>query len=120
MRKAAQQMDRGEAMVSDVEGLSSAALGALDLILETTATSYGSSRRIALTSRDQEAEFSRLRERVARIAEISLRNKSGAEIVTSSAKEQAAALRGLEGATAELRKVAINLGDLTRRITSVR
>ena len=120
MRKAAQQMDRGEAMVSDVEGLSAAALGALDLILETTATSYGSARRIALTSREQEAEFARLRERVARIAEISLRNKSGAEIVTSSAKEQAAALRGLEGATAELRKVAVYLGDLTRRITSVR
>ena len=120
MRRAAQQMDRGEAMVSDVEGLSAAALNALDLILETTASSYGSARRIALTSREQEAEFSRLRERVARIAEISLRNKSGAEIVTSSAKEQASALRELEGATAELRKVAIYLGDLTRRITSVR
>jgi methyl-accepting chemotaxis protein len=120
MRKAAQQMDRGEAMVSDVEGLSAAALNALDLILETTASSYASARRIALTSRDQESEFSRLRERVARIAEISIRNKSGAEVVTSSAKEQATALRELEGATAELRKVAIYLGDLTRRITSVR
>ncbi len=93
MRRAAQQMDRGEAMVSDVEGLSAAALGALDLILETTASSYASSRRIALTSREQETEFARLRERVARIAEISLRNRSGAEIVTSSAKEQASALR---------------------------
>jgi len=62
----------------------------------------------------------RLRERVARISEISGRNRSGAEVVTSSAKEQANALRELEGATAELRKVAIYLGDLTRRITSVR
>lgn len=120
MRRAAQQMDRGEAMVSDVEGLSAAALGALDLIVQTTASSYASSRRIALTSREQEAEFARLRERVARIAEISVRNRSGAEIVTSSAKEQATALRELEGATAELRKVAVYLGDLTRRITSVR
>ena len=120
MRRAAQQMDRGEAMVSDVETLSAAALGALDLIVQTTASSYASSRRIALTSREQEAEFARLRERVARIAEISVRNRSGAEVVTSSAKEQATALRELEGATAELRKVAVYLGDLTRRITSVR
>ena len=120
MRRAAQQMDRGEALVGDVESLSSAALQALDLIVDTTATSHASARRIALTSRDQESEFGRLRERVARIAEISLRNRSGAEIVTSSAKEQAAALRELEGATAELRKVAVYLGDLTRRITSVR
>ena len=120
MRRAAQQMDRGEELVGDVEGLSAAALQALNLIVDTTATSHASARRIALTSRDQESEFGRLRERVARIAEISIRNRSGAEIVTSSAKEQASALRELEGATAELRKVAVYLGDLTRRITSVR
>ena len=54
------------------------------------------------------------------VVRISARNRSGAEVVTSSAKEQATALRELEGATAELRKVAVYLGDLTRRITSVR
>ena len=36
-----------------------------------------------------------------------------------SAREQAAALRELEGATQELRNVATYLGELTRRITSV-
>ena len=36
-----------------------------------------------------------------------------------SAREQASALRELEGATQELRNVATYLGELTRRITSV-
>ena len=58
-------------------------------------------------------------ERVIRIAEISKRNRSGAENVAASAREQASALRELEGATHELRNLVIYLGDLTRRITSV-
>ncbi|HET7458118.1 MAG TPA: methyl-accepting chemotaxis protein, partial [Gemmatimonadaceae bacterium] len=119
MRRVATQMERGEGMVSDVESLSSAALGALDLIVETTASSFTRAERIALVSRDQEAEFGRLRERVARIADISTRNRAGAENVASSANAQATALRELEGATDELRGVAVYLGDLTRRITSV-
>jgi methyl-accepting chemotaxis protein len=119
MRRVAEQMERGQGMVSDVESLSSAALGALDLIVESTAASFTRAERIALVSRDQEAEFARLRERVARIADISTRNRAGAEHVTTSALEQANALRELEGATHELRSVAIYLGDLTRRITSV-
>ena len=54
-----------------------------------------------------------------RIASISGRNRDGAEQVTTSAREQAAALRELEGATQELRNVATYLGELTRRITNV-
>jgi methyl-accepting chemotaxis protein len=119
MRRVAAQMERGQGMVSDVESLSEAALGALDQIVETTASSFDRCQRIASTSRDQEVEFARLRERVARIAEISKRNREGAENVTSSAKDQASALRELEGATHELRSVAVYLSDLTRRITSV-
>ena len=119
MRRIALQMERGQAMVSDVETLSETALEALDLIVESTAASSERAQRIALTSRDQEHEFSRLRERVARIAEISRRNREGAENVTASAKDQASALRELEGATHELRNVAVYLSDLTRRITSV-
>jgi len=55
---------------------------------------------------------------VKRIATISARNRDGAEQVTRSAREQATALRELEGATQELRNVATSLGELTRRITS--
>jgi methyl-accepting chemotaxis protein len=105
--------------VSGVETLSESALQALDMIVESTAQSFTHAQRIAHISRDEEAEFARLRERVARIAEISRRNRAGAENVTSSARDQAAALRELESATQELRSVAVYLSDLTRRITSV-
>ncbi len=119
MRRVALQMGRGQAIVSDAETLSESARNALDLIVEATAGAAAGAQRIAQTSRDQELEFGRLRERVARIAAISLRNRAGAESVTASAKDQAAALRELEGATQELRAVAVYLSELTHRITSV-
>ena len=119
MRRVGQQMSRGQGLVGDVETLSAAALAALDEIVETTASSLEHAERIAGVSREQEAEFGRLRERVARIAEISHRNYDGAAQVTDSARQQAAALRELEGATRELRAVAVRLGELAHRITSV-
>ena len=117
-RRILEQMERGRAIVGDAEGLSEAALRALDVILEATALSAQKARRIAQVSRDQEQECARLQDRVERIAGISDRNRSGAEAVTASAKEQAAALVGLEGATRELQGVAGYLGELTRRITT--
>lgn len=120
MRRVALQMSRGEAVVQDVESLSEQARGALDEIVEATASAATGAQRIALTSREQELEFSKLSDRVRRIAQISYRNRDGAEQVTASARDQADALRGLEGATHELRAVAVYLEDLTRRITSVR
>jgi methyl-accepting chemotaxis protein len=119
MRRAASQMQRGQSIVSDVETLSEEARHALDQIVEATAEAAHGAQRIAMTSRDQELEFSRLRDRVMRVAEISRRNRAGAEDVTSSAKDQAVALRELEGAAHELRSVAVYLSDLTHRITSV-
>jgi methyl-accepting chemotaxis protein len=119
MRQVAHQMQRGQTIVSDVETLSETALKALDAIVETTASSFARAQRIADTSRSQQREFGRLRERVARIAEISQRNRTGAENVNASASEQATALRELEGATHQLRDIAVYLSDLTRRITSV-
>jgi methyl-accepting chemotaxis protein len=112
-------MGRGQGLVVDVEALSGAALAALDQIVTSTEESLAHAERIARVSRNQEAEFGRLQERVARIAEISVRNRDGAEHVTSSARQQAGALRELEGATAELRSVSLHLGALARRITSV-
>jgi methyl-accepting chemotaxis protein len=119
MRRVASQMSRGQSIVSDAETLSGRARSALDQIVEATATAAQGAQRIAVTSRDQELEFSRLRDRVMRVAEISRRNRAGAEDVTSSAKDQADALRELEGAAHELRNVAVYLSDLTHRITSV-
>lgn len=119
MRRVAFQMSRGETIVQDVETLSQSARAALDLIVAATATAATGAQRIASTSREQELAFANLDERVRRIASISGRNRVGAEQVTTSAREQAAALRELEGATQELRGVATNLNELTRRITSV-
>ncbi len=119
-RRISEQMERGRAIVGDAEGLSAAALRALDVILEATAESATHARRIAQVSRDQEQECARLQDRVGRIAGISDRNRSGAEAVTALAKEQAFALAGLESATHELQSVAGYLGDLTRRITTTR
>ena len=119
MRRVAFQMSRGETIVQDVGTLSEQARQALDLIVDATESSAKGAQRIAVTSRDQELEFAKLRERVKRIATISARNRDGAEQVTRSARDQATALRELEGATQELRNVATYLGELTRRITSV-
>jgi methyl-accepting chemotaxis protein len=119
MRRVAFQMGRGETIVQDVETLSQSAREALDLIVEATAAAATGAQRIAATSREQELAFARLSDRVRRIASISGRNRQGAEEVTTSAREQAAALRELEGATEELRGVANYLNELTRRITSV-
>jgi methyl-accepting chemotaxis protein len=119
MRRVAFQMSRGETIVQDVGTLSEQARQALDLIVEATESAATGASRIALTSREQELEFAKLSERVRRIASISGRNRDGAEQVTTSAREQAAALRELEGATQELRNVATYLGELTRRITNV-
>ena len=119
MRMVAAQMDRGQSMVADVETLSESSLAALDRIVATMASSHSKAFRIAQVARDQESAFGQLRDRVVRIADISKRNRANAEAVTSSAKDQATALRELEGAASELRNLAGYLTDLTRRITSL-
>lgn len=119
MRKVATRVRDGEAIVSDVGTLSEAALAALDQIVETTAIGSTRAGRIASVSREQEVEFDRLRDRVARVAQISSQNREGAVAVTEVATQQAGALRELEGATQELRDVAVYLSDLTRKLTSV-
>ena len=119
MRAVAAQMERGQSMVADVETISESSLTALDRIVDTMASSHSKAQRIAHVSRDQEMAFAQLRDRVVRIADISKRNRANAEAVSSSAKDQATALRELEGAASELRNLAGYLTDLTRRITSL-
>jgi methyl-accepting chemotaxis protein len=119
MRVVAQQMSSGQALVSDVEQLSESSRGALEQIVQSTAQSADSAHRIAVTSGDQENEFSVLLERVARVSEIAGRNRIGAQDVTATAVDQAEALRGLEGAINGLRAVVTSLNDLAHRITNV-
>ncbi|MDX2183797.1 MAG: methyl-accepting chemotaxis protein [Gemmatimonadaceae bacterium] len=119
-RRMARQMSRGQQLMGDVETLAASALEALSGIVHATASGADGVRRIAATARNTEAELAQMRDRVARIAEIAGRNRGGAESVTMSANHQAQALRGLEGAVAELRGVAGTLDGLARRITQVR
>jgi len=119
MRRVAQQMGRGQLIVSDVETLSERAREALVMIVEATAAAAAGAQRIAATSQEQEAQFGKLRERVNRIAEIARRNRGSAEDASATAEGQATALRELEGAIRELRSVVVSLSDLTARITKV-
>jgi methyl-accepting chemotaxis protein len=119
MRSVAHQMSSGQALVSDVEQLSESSRGALEQIVQSTAQSSESAHRIAVTSSEQQNEFTVLLDRVARVSEIASRNRIGAEDVTSSAVDQAEALRGLEGAINGLRDVVTSLNDLAHRITNV-
>lgn len=118
MRRVARQMQRGEVMVRDVETLSEAARSALERIVAATRGAAETAQRIAGTSSAQEQEFDVLRDRVHRIADIVQRNRAGAEGVTGTARDQAHALRELEGATQELRDIADNLSHLTTRLTN--
>jgi methyl-accepting chemotaxis protein len=119
-RRMGRQMSRGQQLMADVESLAASALDALHGIVNATASGADGVRRIAATARDTEGELARMRDRVARIAEISLRNRDGAESVAFSASDQAVALRDLEEAAAELKGIAGTLDRLARRITQVR
>lgn len=119
MDRATRQMDRGREMVADVEGLSASAMKALKSILEASDAAAAWSRRIAEVSHEQEKFVAITRDRAGRIDEISRRNREGSDEVSRSATEQAGALHELESATKELRELATNLADLTRRLTRI-
>jgi methyl-accepting chemotaxis protein len=120
MEQATAQMTRGRALVADVEALSGSAHRALAQILEASAAAAQWTRRIADVSRSQERDVARVRELVARIAEISRENRDGAGEVTRSAESQAGALVELEGATHDLRELSGYLSELARELTRIR
>jgi methyl-accepting chemotaxis protein len=117
VNRAARQMDSGRDVVADVETLSAAAARSLEFIFDASRSAATWSRRIAEVSRHQEEEVARMRERAERIASISDRNRQGSEQVSLSTDGQARALVELEGAAAELRELAVYLGELARRLT---
>ena len=119
MDRATRQMDRGQEMVSDVEGLSASAMKALTSILQASDAAAAWSRRIAEVSHEQEKFVAVTRDRAGRIDEISRRNREGSDHVSRSTAEQAGALQELESATRELRELATHLADLTRRLTRI-
>lgn len=119
MRVVGEQMVHGELLVADVEQLSAGSSRALKGIVSGTEHSAARAQRIVVTAEDQQRQFAVLLDRVARVSEISDRNRVGAEQVNASAAEQASALRELAGAIRGLREVVTNLNDLAQRITTV-
>lgn len=117
MDRATRQMDRGREMVADVEVVSASAMKALAAILQASDAAAAWSRRIAQVSHEQEKFVAVTRDRAGRIDEISRRNRAGSDEVSKSAADQAGALLQLESATRELRELATQLADLTRRLT---
>ncbi|MHB0948909.1 MAG: methyl-accepting chemotaxis protein [Gemmatimonadaceae bacterium] len=119
MRRIGQQMSRGQRIVADIETLSERARAALGEIVTATADAAEGSERIAAIAREQDAQFAKLLERVARLTEISRRNRGAAQHAASAARDQASALHELEGVIHELRAVVSSLQELTERITHV-
>ncbi len=117
MERATRQMDRGQAMVADVESLSESARDAMAQVVDSSRSAASWAKRIAEVSREQEEAVGGVRERMTRIAEISNRNREGAAQVADTAESQARSLHEVEGATRELRDLATYLGDLARRLT---
>ena len=120
MRETAALMERGEALLGDAETLSGGAREALGAIVSATAGAAAHTARIAGLADDQGSEVARLKERMHRVGEISGRNRTGAERVSTLAADQATALRELERATTGVRAIVVELSDLTSRITGIR
>lgn len=117
MERATRQMDRGQAMVADVESLAESARDAMAQVVESSRSAATWAKRIAEVSRSQEEAVGGVRERMTRIAEISSRNREGAAQVAETAESQARSLHEVEAATRELRELATYLGELARRLT---
>jgi methyl-accepting chemotaxis protein len=116
MQRASRQMDRGRVLVDDVEALSSAAARSLDVILDASDSAATWTRRIAEVSHRQEEQVEGMRARSERIADISRRNRQGAEDLFATAEGQARALGELEGAARELQELVVYLGTLARSL----
>jgi methyl-accepting chemotaxis protein len=120
MERATRQMDRGRSLVADVETLSESARDAMAQVVDSSRAAATWAKRIAEVSRSQEDAVGGVRERIARIAEISGRNREGAAQVADTADSQARSLHEVEGATRELRELSTYLAELARRLTTLR
>jgi methyl-accepting chemotaxis protein/putative methionine-R-sulfoxide reductase with GAF domain len=114
-----EQMQRGQAAAAGVEELSAAALGALEAIETATTDATERARRIADSTAEQDQRYAELRGRIQAIAELSGKNRADVQDVSGQARAAAVGLAELEAATHELEQVAVALGDITRRFTTL-
>ncbi|UCF40784.1 MAG: GAF domain-containing protein [Gemmatimonadota bacterium] len=113
-----EQMRRGETAVAGVEKLSAEALDALAAIVEATRGATNHAQQIAEVAQGQRAALGRLDERIATVANVAARNRSGADTVGERADVVARGVEQIGAATRELESVVTMLSDITHRFAT--
>jgi methyl-accepting chemotaxis protein len=114
MASIAQQMERGQEAVADVEELSSAAAEALEAILQATGEAGTRARQIADAAAAQQTAFQQLTGRIEQVAAVSARTRVQTETLADQATEAARGQAELEQAIRELEGVATHLQRIAR------
>lgn len=113
-----EQMRRGQVVVGGVEEMSSEGLEALESIAGATRRAKEHARRIAETAEAQSTTFTRLRERITGVADISTHNRRDADAVLERARQVTVGIDQIGRATRELDAIATMLAEITRRFTT--
>jgi methyl-accepting chemotaxis protein len=114
MSSIAQQMERGQEAVADVEELSSAAAEALEAILQATGEAGNRARQIADAAAEQQTAFQQLTGRIEQVAAVSAQTQAQTETLADQATEAARGQAELEQAIRELEGVATHLQRIAR------
>jgi methyl-accepting chemotaxis protein len=114
MAGVAEQMERGQEAVADVEELSSAAAEALEAILQATGEAGTRARQIADAAAAQQSAFQQLTGRIEQVAAVSARTQAQTETLADQATEAARGQAELEQAIRELEGVATHLQRIAR------
>ncbi|HEU4569142.1 MAG TPA: methyl-accepting chemotaxis protein [Gemmatimonadales bacterium] len=109
-----EQMRRGQGVVQGVEELSSAAVRALQAIVDATAGAGGHAQRIAESAAAQDVSFRKLRQQIEELALVSYRSREETNALARQATEAAEGQADLERAIRELEGVATYLQALAR------
>jgi len=114
MTSIAQQMERGQEAVADVEELSSAAAEALEAILQATGEAGNRARQIADAAAAQQTAFQQLTGRIEQVAAVSAQTQAQTATLADQATEAARGQAELEQAIRELEGVATHLQRIAR------
>ncbi len=118
LKEVIEHMRRGQVVVGGVEEMSSEGLDALESIAGATRRAKEHARRIAETAEAQSTTFSRLRDRISGVADISTLNRRDANAVHEWAQQVTQGIERIGHATRELDAIAVMLADITRRFTT--
>jgi methyl-accepting chemotaxis protein len=110
----AEQMARGEELVTGVGQMSSEAARALDAIVHATVEAGEHARAIAESESEQEQGSRRLADQIRQIAEGSVRMRGETESLAGQAAEASRGQTELETAIGELQRVAGDLKNLAK------